>query len=480
MASLVCKYCGSYLNDSDEVCPNCGAVNENYRRLVDKTPKTIEELKGWYKARKLPPEETTRFFIGKNIKAPRAFGIYEDNGRFIVYKNKSDGSRAIRYEGRDEAYAVNEIYLRLKEEILNQKKHNANKGNKGRHPSNTGSNFKPTFRTARNDNPQGRNYTMQDYPQARNTNRNNRHSLFFKPFISLFLMMSILLAAYGGLSVGLSKMSNGELENFINSTLYDEHHHFYYVGSDGRGYFLDGYDSTQKAFSWWVFDETQHAWVYYQSYPTEDSKTIIGPDVVDLSTGTTSSFDFQELYDNEWATKSYEEFAAYDITTNHAFIDAGHHYDPINSYYCYDGQVYYYLNDEYSGYGSGSDDSGWYIYTDNGWAYYCGPDDKEVIGDDLWYHDGYYFAGTDYIDIYSYVDEYSTEWNATDFSDTEWYSEYKSDYDAWQDWVEKPSWDSGSSYDDDDYDWDYDYDSDWDWDSGSDWDSGYSDWDSDW
>ena len=72
----------------------------------------------------------TRFFIGKDTRAPRAFGIYEANGEFIVYKNKSDGSRAIRYKGTDEAYAVNELYMRLKEEILNQK--NINLKNKSK------------------------------------------------------------------------------------------------------------------------------------------------------------------------------------------------------------------------------------------------------------------------------------------------------------------------------------------------------------
>ena len=38
----------------------------------------------------------------------------------IVYKNKSDGSRAIRYQGLDEAYAVNEIYLKLQVEMQKQ------------------------------------------------------------------------------------------------------------------------------------------------------------------------------------------------------------------------------------------------------------------------------------------------------------------------------------------------------------------------
>ena len=98
-----CEYCGSMIDDKLEKCPNCGAPNEHMKRMVNGTPKTIAELADWYKARKLPPYETTRFFIGINYKEPRAFGIYEENGEFIVYKNKDDGSRAIRYQGKDEA-----------------------------------------------------------------------------------------------------------------------------------------------------------------------------------------------------------------------------------------------------------------------------------------------------------------------------------------------------------------------------------------
>lgn len=86
--------------------------------------KTIEELKQWYIDAHLPPENITRFFIGKNCKEKKAFGIYKDTntGHFVVYKNKANGVRAIRYEGFDEAFAVNELYLRLKQEIANQKK----------------------------------------------------------------------------------------------------------------------------------------------------------------------------------------------------------------------------------------------------------------------------------------------------------------------------------------------------------------------
>jgi len=128
---IKCEYCGAYINEKDESCPKCGGVNANYKRAASDTPKTISELQAWYKSKNLPPEEVTRFFIGKNYKEAKAFGIYEENGEFIVYKNKADGSRSIRYSGKDEAYAVNELYMRLKSEILNQKAHNINNSKKG-------------------------------------------------------------------------------------------------------------------------------------------------------------------------------------------------------------------------------------------------------------------------------------------------------------------------------------------------------------
>ena len=130
---IKCDYCGSMVDDSARVCPNCGAPFEGSHRVAGGAPKTIEELKAWYAHANLPPEEITRFFIGKDIKDPKAFGIYRDNaGDYVVYKNKSDGSRAVRYQGSDEAYAVNELYQRLKAEIVDQKSRQAPKASPGR------------------------------------------------------------------------------------------------------------------------------------------------------------------------------------------------------------------------------------------------------------------------------------------------------------------------------------------------------------
>ncbi len=126
---VTCPYCENLFNDTLENCPSCGAPNPGVVRKSGDQPITIEELQAWYESKGLPPYETTRFFIGVDYQKPRAFGIYKDErtGNFIVYKNKDNGSRAIRYQGTDEAYAVNELFQRLKQEIIQQKAANTKK-----------------------------------------------------------------------------------------------------------------------------------------------------------------------------------------------------------------------------------------------------------------------------------------------------------------------------------------------------------------
>lgn len=124
-----CDYCGSVIDDTLEKCPNCGAVNVHIQRSGDQIPKTIEELKAFAQEKGIPLEKM-RFFIGIDYKEPRAFGIYKENasGNCVVYKNKADGTRAIRYRGTDEAYAVNEIYQKMRAELLERKQADLNKG----------------------------------------------------------------------------------------------------------------------------------------------------------------------------------------------------------------------------------------------------------------------------------------------------------------------------------------------------------------
>ena len=111
---IKCEYCESFIDDTETSCPNCWATNENMKRVANGVPTTIEELKDYCVEHNLPIS-MMRFYIGENYKLPKAYGIYKDEvtGECVVYKNKANGERAIRYQGLDEAYAVNEIYLKL-------------------------------------------------------------------------------------------------------------------------------------------------------------------------------------------------------------------------------------------------------------------------------------------------------------------------------------------------------------------------------
>ena len=78
-------------------------------------PATIEQLRAFCDYHGMPLRQM-RFFVGEDFREARAFGIYRDGDEFIVYKNKSDGRRAVRYHGPDEAYAVGELYAKLLDE----------------------------------------------------------------------------------------------------------------------------------------------------------------------------------------------------------------------------------------------------------------------------------------------------------------------------------------------------------------------------
>ncbi len=143
---IKCDYCGQMIDETLQTCPNCGAALSGANRMAHTQPQTIEELKQWYVDHNLPPEHVTRFFIGKNITEPKAFGIYKDeNGDFVVYKNKANGERAVRYQGSDEGYAVNELYQRLRTEIAEQKKNNANRNQSGYRSSGKNASSKKSF-----------------------------------------------------------------------------------------------------------------------------------------------------------------------------------------------------------------------------------------------------------------------------------------------------------------------------------------------
>ena len=116
MASTgLCAYCGAPVSSSSATCPHCGAANPLYvvpARGTPMTPRTVEELKEYCQVRAIPLDRL-RYFIGQDYRQPRAFGIYRVGADFVVYKNKADGSRFVRYRGPDEEKAVGELFEKL-------------------------------------------------------------------------------------------------------------------------------------------------------------------------------------------------------------------------------------------------------------------------------------------------------------------------------------------------------------------------------
>ena len=118
---IKCEYCGNFLPDELTICTYCGAELRT-AAPSDEAPHTIEELKEFCERRHIPLEKA-HFHIGENYTGPMAFGIYKDEyGFFTVYKNKSDGSRLVRYHGIDEDFAVNEIFQKIRSVILVKKR----------------------------------------------------------------------------------------------------------------------------------------------------------------------------------------------------------------------------------------------------------------------------------------------------------------------------------------------------------------------
>jgi len=205
---VICKYCDGYLLDTDEVCPHCAAPNEYLMRSADGIPKTIEQLKAFAVSKNLPLQQM-RFFLGVDMREPRAFGIYKDEeDNFIVYKNKSNGERVIRYRGKDEAYAVNELYQKMKTEVVEQKAHQAQNMSMDQQKYQYHKNFQSDLRTQRQQN-------------VSNTSKRNSTKS------SLITILIIIIAI-----IVISRMIGGV--GFIGSSGYHNHNY-----GSGGGYYYD-------------------------------------------------------------------------------------------------------------------------------------------------------------------------------------------------------------------------------------------------
>lgn len=356
-------------------------------------PKTIAELRQWYTDHNLPPENVTRFFIGKNIKEPKAFGIYEEDGIFIVYKNKDTGERFIRYQGPDEAKAVTELLDRLKKEILNQKAHNGN-------------------------------------AESANSGISKVKSIVFT------LIATIAVASTVVIPFTLWEIEESKKPESYSYYYADDNHFFYY---DGYNYRSGG----ESSYQWYKYSFEQRQWALDVSFKEDDSKSY--PEGINKDTPHGALYTLEE-----YLGKDYEE---YNIKESHAYIDDSHHYPPDEGYYEVGDNIYYYLDDDWGGsYGDG-DNSGWYQYDGNDWCFYSTYDDKKLLDENLWYKSNNYYKGTDYGSLFNQNGMYE---RLIDFGSTDWYQKEKEAEEAHRIASEKRKEESSSNKwdDDDDYSWD--------------------------
>ena len=299
-----CDYCGRYISDTDKFCGGCGAVNNHFSSTGDGVPKTIDQLREWAAMHNLPLDKM-RVFIGENFTEPRAFGIYREADEFIVYKNKADGSRAVRYRGKDEAYAVNELYLKMKSEVDNQRAHAA--GAADSTPS-----ASQAFRFARK--------------------KNSRTRIGCLAVFVIAILLFNLAGVIGNAFTRLTEPKEG-----------------YYSYNDAIYYYYN--------YDWYVYDAEDGIWyeTATDSLLENDHRDYYLAGDYNASYGVTA-FDIFAFYtpNESWFTQnSY----TYDYTTDSWYSDYGYsYYDDDGYHYDYEADPDYYY-DDYS-------DSWYYAGTD--------------------------------------------------------------------------------------------------------------------
>ena len=301
---IKCSWCGSWINDFDEVCPNCGGTNENFRRQGTGVPQTVEELKEWAKKHNLPLRQM-RTYIGENYTGAKAFGIYKDeaSGNFVVYKNKADGTRSVRYEGPDEAYAVNELYLKMKERVAEQKSHQEAAGRKA------GVSKGPVYLNT--GNPVG-------YENRRSLpKRGSRVGKTLKHILLIYLIMGLCITAL-----------------------------YFYMSALGRSPSTGYYNYNGNMYYW---QNTTDAWYIYNYDATQWDKCY-------------DNLDY--LYDNyddyRIASYSYGDYDVTDFTESGYYVETPSYSNDNDSGWDYDWDDDYDWNDDYDWDDSWDDwDSDW-------------------------------------------------------------------------------------------------------------------------
>lgn len=440
---ITCEYCGTLFDDTLESCPNCGSQNPGVKRKKSSKPTTIEELQDWYQHWGLPPYETTRFFIGENYKGRRAFGIYRDErtGNVIVYKNKDNGQRAIRYEGTDEAYAVNEIFQRLKQEIITQKSANSSRRSGG-DSFDSGSDSGYSVSSAKRAKQLTEDYAYRQRASAyrKEPPRKSSPLGLFGDMMAIF--MGLLWKAIKIFLICIGSTLLLLIGAVIILLIIDEPSRGYYFYDDAPYYYYINENKSSDA-GWFPYDEEKDCWIE-ESIPEDSVPKALKKD----------KHAREYFAEEEWS----ESLGVADFSQTLYYQDRLHNFEVDTGYYQREGITYYHY--------TSLADNGWYFYDDDksDWSSVSYTDIPED------------FKHGSVAEDFYFTPEWDSSTQFTDFTDSAAYDGLTSSKSTSSSGsTNSDSWDWGWDDDDDDYD-----SNTYTWDDDDDWDWGDTDWDSDW
>ncbi|MBR3524427.1 MAG: hypothetical protein IKO11_01145 [Lachnospiraceae bacterium] len=299
-----CDYCAGYFDDTLTECPHCGAANNHIRRMSEGIPKTIEELKQYCTDHKVPVQQM-HFHIGEDYKGAKAFGIYRNGDQIVVYKNKADGSRAVRYSGRDEAYAVNEIYQKMRTEYNAAKEANT--------PRSGGPNVGRTTRSQGVHKPN----VVNSLPEGHFKSAEERKKRLRIRKIRRIVITAVIIFAVICIFAAYSGGNHNGYYNYKDNYYYNQHGSWYLYDKLTNGWITterpsddinDYYESSYYSSDYGIddfsssdyYEESSYSSSYYDDDDDDDSWSSSWDDDDDWDSGSDWDWDSGSDWDSGW------------------------------------------------------------------------------------------------------------------------------------------------------------------------------------
>lgn len=244
-----------------------------------------------------------RFFLNENTSEPKAFGIYQqENGDWIVYKNKADGSRTVRYQGPSEEHAAKILFDKLESEIKTRQKDRDWWDHENRLVKD------PDYARFYNEEIEHRNQNQDEGSSGSspdNPKKKRRQTVLFGVTIALISVF------FGVLSYSLSRLGRSPWETEPREGYYtrDDSTYYYY---DDDWYYWDSYGWVlyYSTLDWEDYDYYTES-EYLNGYESSEKATETFADYAqehfaDYSEDNYDSYDWGEsdndYYDSDWSS----------------------------------------------------------------------------------------------------------------------------------------------------------------------------------